>query len=778
MVTKGGSFFQWSKGPWQNRSCLSRRYILHFMESKASEQDSPELSMPRGYGSGERGHLQRFSDSDEKGYHPSSTDHALEWAANILISLDRVEHGLKRVLGGIPLPLFAIDSRHVVTCWNRACETLTGIPEGDMLGRSDAWRALYPKKRPVLADLIVDHASEKEIAALYEDRFIRSEVIPEMVMAEDFFPGLGPQGIWVFFSASALRNEHGEIIGAIEVLTDITRCKEAERASLENEEKYKQLFEQSAFGIIVADSEYRFLEVNRMALEILGYSREEMLRMSAEELIHPLDQRELTLETSLRRMAAGEISRVERRYRAKNGEYIPVEVNLKRLEGRGPEDHIVMFYDISQRKRAEERADYLSSFDELTGLPNRRLFYKRLHRAAQRCGSGRRGGAVIHLDIDRLSAVNDTLGQEPGDEFIIAVGERLESALDEGDVAARISGGEFMVLSPRTDSAESAHALCRRILDRIGEPHRLSGRIVYPEASLGFTLLPEHPEDPDHIVKQTDIALKGAKKRTIKIQQFREQEDLISREFHLEHDLKRALRNEDFTVFYQPQIGLQSGRTVGLEALIRWRNPEEGFVSPGEFIPLLERTGMIAAVDEWVLREVCQQLRIWRDGGVSLKASVNVSAPEIQDESIVEEVERALEDSGLDSRHLELELTETEIMRNVQQASQVLYRLADRGIRIALDDFGKGYSSLSYLQKLPIRLIKIDKEFVDGVPDSEDAVTLIRTIIDMAHNLGKEVLAEGVERAEQARVLADLGCDYGQGFLWGRPQPPENLILP
>ena len=329
---------------------------------------------------------------------------------------------------------------------------------------------------------------------------------------------------------------------------------------------------------------------------------------------------------------------------------------------------------------------------------------------------------------------------------------------------ARISGGEFLVLAEEIDCGASAHALCRRVLERLREPLDLAGRVIYPEPSIGFTLLPHSSPDPDTLIKQTDMAMNEAKKSGAKIKGFVEQEDWISREFHLEHDLKRALEKEEFCVYYQPQIDIGTGRTAGLEALIRWKNPNRGIVSPGEFIPVLERTGMIASVDEWVIHRVCEQVSIWRESGVDVKASVNISAQELNNDSVLREVQNALERTRLPGEYLEVELTETDIMRNVEQATTVLRKLADWGVRVALDDFGKGYSSLSHLQKLPISVIKIDKEFVDGLPASGDAFSLIQTIIAMAHNLGKEVLAEGVEHEEQPQSFTDWAATTDRAF--------------
>jgi diguanylate cyclase (GGDEF)-like protein len=438
---------------------------------------------------------------------------------------------------------------------------------------------------------------------------------------------------------------------------------------------------------------------------------------------------------------------------------------------------MVMFQDISERKRAEQKVYSLAYFDELTGLPNRRLFHERLSQAVSRSERFGECGAVLLIDIRRLRFVNDTLGQGAGDELIREVGRRIWNSLREKDSVARVAGGEFMVLADGINSGESARSLGQRILERIGEELELSHKRIYPEASIGFTLFPYRSLEPDTLIKQADMAMNAAKKSVDRIQEFAGQEDWISREFHLEQDLKQALMNEQFQVFYQSQIDVRNGCTVGLEALLRWHHPEKGLVSPAEFIPVLERTGMIGSVDAWVIRRVCQQLRLWREKGFRVRVSVNLSAQELYNDATIWVIGQALKENRLPAEVLGVEITETELMQNVGMASKILQTLSSWGVRVALDDFGKGYSCLSYLHQLPINEIKIDREFVDGLPESADSVTLVQTIIAMAHNLGKEVLAEGVEREEQRQKLCDMGCDYGQGFLWSRPQPAESLFL-
>lgn len=698
--------------------------------------------------------------------------------AGVLSLLDLNQYELEKVLDEIPLPIFTIDTAHTVINWNKACEQITGISSSEILGTKDAWRGFYPDKRPVLADLILERSPEERIASLYGSQYTRSKIFPDMFMAEDFFPGLGENGVWLFFSASPLRDDEENIIGAIEILTDITQCKEAEEAFRKNEMKYRHLFEQSAVGIMLNDSEYTIRDVNSMALEILGYTREEMIGMDAADLVHPDDLRQRSMAENMRKMAAGEVFQVECRYRKKDGEYIPVEVSFRRLvDGSEPADHLVMFHDIVQRKEAEERIYQLAYSDELTGLPNRWFFHERLKQAMDHHDPSRLKAAVLLVDINRLRPVNDALGQQAGDELVREVANRLLQSVEEGDTVARMAGDEFMILAHGIESAEKAHELGKQILNRINKPLDMYGSLIYPNASIGFTLVQDTSLSPDTLIKQADIAMSGAKKRADKIQGFMEHDDSVSREFYMEHDLKRALKNKEFLVFYQPQIDFQTGRILGVEALLRWNHPERGLVYPGEFIPVLERTGMIAASDQWVLRRVCEQLKTWQEEGLFLKASVNLSAKGLNNERVLHVITEALEKTGLDASYLEVELTETEIMGNVQLASEILRTLSGWGIRVALDDFGKGYSCLSYLQKLDISVIKIDKEFVDGLPENRDSVALVQAMIVMAHNLGKKALAEGVESEDQVRILRDMGCDYGQGFLWGRPQPHEYLAL-
>jgi len=541
-------------------------------------------------------------------------------------------------------------------------------------------------------------------------------------------------------------------------LVDITARKQAEERLRTAHDKVDTLVQLNADGLMVLDQDGIILFLNPAAVEMLGREQDELL---GEQFGHPL--------------IPGSDTEIE--LLSNSGEARVVELRGRETEWSGQTALLVSFRDITERKRAEERIYYLAYYDELTDLPNRRLFHDRLKQVTSRCEHFGEGGVVFLVDITRLREVNDTLGQQAGDELIRQVARRLAGTVGEEDTVARVSGGEFMVLAEGKDACERAQSLGVRILEHIGREFELSGRLIYPGVNIGFTLFPQRGTDPDTLIKQGDIALSEAKKSAHRIQEFAGQDDWISRQFHLEHDLKKALANEEFFLCYQTQIDLRTGRIVGLEALLRWEHPDRGVISPGEFIPVLEHTGMIASVDAWVIHGVCKQLESWQESGVLMKISVNLSAQELNNDATIEVVRAALAENGVRAENLEVEITETGLMENVDRASRILQTLSNCGVRVALDDFGKGYSCLSYLQKLPINIIKIDKGFVDGLPEDKDSVTLVQTIIAMAHNLGKEVLAEGVEREDQRQKLCELGCDYGQGFLWSRPQPVENLTL-
>ncbi|MFW6401643.1 MAG: EAL domain-containing protein, partial [Desulfohalobiaceae bacterium] len=430
------------------------------------------------------------------------------------------------------------------------------------------------------------------------------------------------------------------------LFAEISERKKAQEELQAAHDKLDSVVELNADGIMVLDLEGSILFLNPAAGEMLGREQDELL---GEHFGHPL--------------IPGSDTEIE--LLSTSGEARVVELRGRETEWSGQTALLVSFRDITNRKRAEERIYYLAYYDELTDLPNRRLFYERLKQVTAQCEHLGEDGFLLMVDMTRLREVNDTLGQQAGDELIREVARRLGDTVGEEDTVARVSGGEFMVLSEGKDAGERARNLGARILKQIGLGLELSGRLVYPGVNIGFTLFPQRGTDPDTLIRQGDIALSEAKKSAHRIQEFAGQDDWISRQFHLEHDLKHALTKEEFFLCYQTQIDLRTGRIVGLEALLRWEHPQRGIVSPGEFIPVLENTGMIASVDAWVIHRVCKQLRSWQEKGMFMKTSVNLSAQELNDEGTIEVVKAALEASGVRADTLEVEITETDLMTNV-----------------------------------------------------------------------------------------------------------------
>lgn len=434
--------------------------------------------------------------------------------------------------------------------------------------------------------------------------------------------------------------------------------------------------------------------------------------------------------------------------------------------------------EIAERRKTAERLNYLAYYDDLTGLPNRALFRDRLRQAMARAKRSGLKVGVMFLDIDSLKSVNDSLGHRAGDNLILETGRRIRKTVREEDTVARISSDEFMVIAENVDSPEGVAQLGTRIREAVNQPCELAGTRIYPDCSIGFSIYPDNSTQMDILLKQTDMAMYEAKKSSfVKVRGFVDQGDWISRQFYLEHELRGALEREEFLLYYQPKMDLGSEQPVGAEALLRWQHPEKGIVCPGDFIPVLEKTGMIAPVSRWVIHQACRQAKEWRKQGGYIKIAVNVSARQFDDDRLISTIRESLGQTGLEGSSLEIELTETVLMQYVSRAAEILEILSRWGVSVALDDFGKGYSSLSYLQQLPLDTIKLDKQFVLRIPDSKDDMVLVRTIVDMAHNLGKKVLAEGVEREDQVRALLEMGCDYAQGFFYSPPVPPEEFAV-
>jgi len=431
-----------------------------------------------------------------------------------------------------------------------------------------------------------------------------------------------------------------------------------------------------------------------------------------------------------------------------------------------------------ERKDSEEKLTHLAYYDQLTGLCNRRLFRERLSLALARAKRQQTRVTILFLDLDRFKGINDSFGYQAGDGLLKEVGRRLMESIREFETSARLGGDEFAIILQDLEHQQEAMVVTQRLLDTLAAPFQIDGQEVGVTASVGIAFYPENGDGIEQLLKCADSAMHRAKERG------RHGYQIFSREMHsevltrmsLERDLRQALERKEFRLHYQPQLSLEDNALRAVEALVRWQHAERGLIAPMDFISLLEDTGLIVSVGEWILRNACRQVREWQQGGLpDLRVAVNLSPRQFEDKDLVEIVGRALTDFQLSPECLELELTESHLMRDTERTKSTLASIKSLGVRIAIDDFGTGYSSLAYLKRFPIDSLKIDKSFVRDITTHRDDASIAAGIIGLGHKLRLDVIAEGVETEEQMAFLYQEGCDAVQGYLCGRPQPPEVI---
>lgn len=428
-------------------------------------------------------------------------------------------------------------------------------------------------------------------------------------------------------------------------------------------------------------------------------------------------------------------------------------------------------------KQLDQVIRHMANYDDLTGLPNRVLFRNRLQQAIAQAQQDSQQLAVIGLDLDGFKDINNALGHGAGDVLLRTVAQRLTGCLQETDILSRLGSDEFAIVQPITTS-ESAIALSQALLDTLAKPFFLEGQEVHTSASVGVTLYPLDDTNVDQLLQNADAAVHQAKRQERNTYQFysAEMNAKLQERLALENELRYALVRGELFPHYQPRIDLASGRTVAVEALLRWQNPRLGLVSPERFIPIAEETGLIIPIGEWVLRSACAQNRTWQATGLPpVRVSVNLSARQFQHKNLVEMVDQVLVETGLDAAYLELEVTESMLIDDVERAIKTLQQLHDRGIALSLDDFGTGYSSMSYLRRFPIDTLKIDRSFVREVASNPDDAAIARAIIALAHSLQLNITAEGVETQEQLNYLETHGCHEVQGYYFSRPVAADAL---
>lgn len=466
--------------------------------------------------------------------------------------------------------------------------------------------------------------------------------------------------------------------------------------------------------------------------------------------------------------------------RRKNGEVYPkwLTITAVRNDERVVSHYVSVFSDISDIKQSEEQLHHLAHHDPLTDLPNRLLLDARLKHALQHAHREGSHIAVLFLDLDHFKKINDTLGHRVGDLLLQVAAKRLLVSVREQDTVARLGGDEMAIVLENLDKAANAATIAQSILDNLSKPFELEGQKVMVSGSIGISIYPQDGQDVTALLKNADAAMYMSKSEGRNGYQFYSKEltEKALQSLALETQLHRALESDEFVLYYQPQVSLQSGRVVGMEALVRWQHPEMGLIPPERFIPLAEESGLIEPIGLWVLRTACAQGKVWQqESAAPLRVAVNISGRQFRRTGLVQEIRDILEETGLDPSYLEVELTESDTMGQAEQTVATLDALQKLGVTIAIDDFGTGYSSLSYLKRFPVDRLKIDRSFVRDIPNDKNDVELVKTIIALGRSLDLSVVAEGVETEEQRRFLISIGCDEMQGFLYSPPKPAEEL---
>jgi diguanylate cyclase (GGDEF)-like protein/PAS domain S-box-containing protein len=564
-----------------------------------------------------------------------------------------------------------------------------------------------------------------------------------------------------------------------------TRQRQTELVLKRIERRFQATFEQSAVGIAHLALDGRFLRVNDKICALLATVREELLGRTLFDVTYPDDVGSLQDQLDLLcqgRVLFGAVFR-EHRYWRGSGRYFWGDATASMIPAEpGDEAYIILvLQDITDRKGYEAELEHQSKHDALTGLANRSLLRDRMDQAilfAQRSGLG---AAVVLLDLDRFKVINDAIGHGFGDELLKEVARRLAAAARPGDTVARLGGDEFMIIVPEVSTEDSLLPFLQTLLRDIARPFPLAGQRMVVTASLGVSF---YPKDADHaaaLFKNADVAMYRAKERGRNGFQFYapDMNDRVFERLKLESGLRHALDWNELELFYQPKVDLKSGQIAGAEALIRWRHPDNGLIAPSRFIPLAEDSGLIGAIGAWVIAAACAQVRLWEDAGLPrITVAVNVSARQFQDDDFAGAVARGLQESGVCPSSLLLELTESAVMNNPDQAEEMLSRLRTLGVGVSLDDFGTGYSSLSYLKRFSIDSLKIDQSFVREIPGNSDDAAIAVLVIDLAHSLRLSVIAEGVETQAQLDFLRRNGCDEIQGYIFSQPlSVPEFTAL-
>jgi diguanylate cyclase (GGDEF)-like protein/PAS domain S-box-containing protein len=668
---------------------------------------------------------------------------------------------LDDVLNTVPGPILVKDSQHRYIALNEAQARFLGRPRDQLVGITDF--DIFPSER----------------AAYFQRTDDAALASPTPIEYETQYPVAGGDRT-MYVRKSALTRADGRRVLVL-VMTDVTARRAAEKSLRASEERFRDFAAAAGEYVWETDRDGRFTYVSAKAVDVLGYTADELVGHAVSEYLPPGEIERVRGWFAENMQPDGSFRGLEHMFISKPGPILWLSINgVATLDDQGHRTgHRGTTRDITSVKMSEARITFLATRDYLTGLPNRVLLNDRLQQGIL---SARRSGAmmaVMFIDLDRFKNLNDSLGHVVGDQLLKEVATRMETCLRKNDTLSRFGGDEFVVtLESLADTHGAAHA-ASRIIGSLAQPFDIGGYRLNTSCSIGISIFPTDAQEGPELIKNADTAMYYAKEQGRANYQFFSH-DMNTRAVErqrLETELRHAIDSNQFVLHYQPQANVVTGKLVGMEALIRWQHPERGLMPPESFISVAEDSGLIEQIGQWALRTACEQNHRWHGERLSdLKVAVNISARQLNNpQAFSDSVTKILSSTGLDARLLELEMTESLLLKNIDEKSAFLLALGRQGIRVAVDDFGTGYSSLSYLKQLPIDTLKIDGSFVRNIESDEDDATIVQAIIAMAHGLKLRVTAEGVETAGQLAALRSLGCDEYQGYLLAQPLPPEEF---
>jgi PAS domain S-box-containing protein/diguanylate cyclase (GGDEF)-like protein len=736
---------------------------LHCPGVKAMRSGQPEIVETEGVrpdNSQFRVRIKAFPFLDQKGKPAGFVELIEDLTAQYKtkLALGESEHRFQVLAETTSIGIFEVDREGRNTYSNPAWTRMTGLSLQESLGTG--WtRAIPAEDREELRESW-EEAKKQGISWRREHRLLHTD---------------GDER-WVQATATPVRDAEGKLLRWVGTIVDLTLHKKAMQQLAESEERFRSLFEKSGVGMNIISRSGRVITANPAFCDFIGYTQQELQSMSVRDITLPEDLERTDQMFERLNRQEGHFN-YQKRFRRKDGKtvwgdvagvLVPGGVNQ---EGFG----IGIIQDITARKEAQARLEYLDYTDELTGLPNRKLLVDRLNHSIAKAQRRRDKVAVLLVGLDRFGKIADNFDLETAQLVLCEITQRLQAIVRDSDTLARIGDTQMVIVLENIKDPKPSGVIAQKVLQDVARPIRVRGRTFNVTVSIGISLFPDDGQDADRLLGTASLAMHISKRQGGDMFEYNVPE--LNARTHellaLETDLRAALEKREFVLFYQPQIELATKRVVGFEALLRWRHPQRGLVPPNDFIPLAEDTGVIVPLGEWVLQEACRQNMEWSRAGLPMvRMAVNISPRQFKRVDIPTLVRQVLEETGHPPEYLELEVTESMIMEDVDRAIGIMHTLTELGVHLAIDDFGTGYSSLSYLKRFPVRRLKVDRSFVKDVLVDPNDAAIASAVVSLAKSMDLEVVAEGIETEDQLAFFLERGCDSCQGFLFSKPLEP------